>query len=66
MSFFLGVLVGVVGVFVFFGLYNLYHVWATRYLLAKLKNELQQEFLDARQQILDDTIKQLEDHANED
>lgn len=34
--------------------------------MARMQNELQQEFLNAKQKIFDKTIQQLEDHANED
>ena len=65
MSFLLGVLTGIVGTFVAAALYIVYRVYATRYLLVKMKNDLQREFIEARRQVLDDTIKQLEDHAND-
>lgn len=64
-EFILGVGVGVLLTLFLAGMYRLYCVLATRYLLTKMKNELQKELLDARQQLLDDTIKQLEDHAND-
>lgn len=56
---------GVFSLFIISGLYRLYDILATKYLLAKIKNELQQELIDARQKLLDETIQKLEDYANE-
>lgn len=64
-EFILGVGVGVLLILFFAGMYKAYCVLITRYLLIRMKNELQQELLDARRKLLDETIQQLEDHAND-
>ena len=61
----LGIGIGVLLTLFLAGAYRIYHVLATKYLLARMKNQLQQDFLEAQQQILDNTIKPLEDHAKD-
>ena len=64
-EFFLGVGLGVILTIVMTWVYRFYCVVVERYLIARMHNELQQELINAKRKILDNTIQQLENHAND-
>ena len=63
-EFFLGIGLGVILTIVMTWMYRFYCVVAEKHLIIRMHNELNQELVRIKRKMLDDTIQQLENHAN--
>ena len=63
-AFGLGIIVGAIGLIIFVRIACLVADWIQRHIERRLRREAEERYERMKQMIVEDTIKQLEDHAN--